>query len=428
MNRTFYYTILIFVVVAFYMMNSYEPLRCDDLIYQYYWLSERTNELKEPIDLSNRIDNVFEAFDSQINHYYVMNGRFVVHFLVSCFCGFLGRPLFSILNTVIYLLFIIGCVKLLDIQNYVNSATAVAIIWFGLPIQYILWYSVAFAINYLWVSTVLVYFFILIKYLSQNNLNNSIFKLVTLFLFGLVFGAMHEGFSLPLSVAMLIFVVLNRKTINKRHLLLALGLWIGTAVVVLAPGTIGRGAGSLSSVNFGELVLMKLDVLRYSKRLYLFVILLILCFIFNKERFVCYIRNKQLAIYFITIDFFFVLAVPHYSQRIEFPLELVSLLLSLDIIMNSRFIENCKKQLCSLFVVLLLIHVPLTVYYAKLTSKEYSEMLNVYLESTDGVTYYCGFEIPKLCGSYVHRLDDGVEKDFISFVYKKEMHLKNNKN
>lgn len=50
-------------------------------------------------------------------------------------------------------------------------------------------------------------------------------------------------------------------------------------------------------------------------------------------------------------------------------------------------------------------------------------MLNKYLESSDGVTHYCGFEIPKLCGSYVQRLDDGVERDFISFVYKKEMRL-----
>ena len=423
MKRTLFYTILIIVVVAFYMMNSYEPLRCDDLIYQYYWLSERTNELKEPIDLSNRIDNVFEAFDSQINHYYVMNGRFVVHFLVSCFCGFLGRPLFSILNTAIYLLFIIGCVKLLDIQSYVKSAMAVAIIWLGLPIQYILWYSVAFAINYLWVSTVLVYFFILIKHLFQYNLNNSIFKLILLFLFGLVFGTMHEGFSLPLSGAMLIFILVNRKTINKSLLLLALGLWVGTAIVVLAPGTIGRGTGSFSSVNIEELVLMKLDVIRYSKRLFLFMILLVVCFVFNKERFVCYVRNRQFAIYFIIIDFFFVLAVPHYSQRIEFPLELVSLLLSLDIFLNSKFIDNYKKQICSLFVVLLLIHVPLTIYYAKLTSNEYSEMLNKYLESSDGVTNYSEFDIPKLCSSYVHRLDDGVEKDFISFVYKKEMRL-----
>lgn len=423
MKRTFLYFIILFVGVAFYMMNSYEPLRCDDLIYQYYWLNERTIELQEPVDLSNRIDDFLEAFNSQKNHYVVMNGRFVVHFIVSCFCGFLGRPLFSVLNAIIYVLFFVGCVKLLNFNSIANSTTAIAIIWLGLPIQYILWYSVAFAVNYLWVSTAFIYFFILLKSILKFDSCKSLYSFVGLFLFGLVFGAMHEGFSLPLSCAIFCFIVINRNMVNRKLLFLALGLWIGTAFVVLAPGTIGRGSGSLSGVNVGDFIFMKLDVLRYSKRLYLLLLLLIVCFFLNKNRCCSFVKQNQVAILFIVIDFCFVLAIPHYSQRIEFPLELLSLLLSIDLVLNSKFINKYKMYLCIFSIMLLFAHVPQTVYYAKMTSKEYLKMMNMYLLSPNGTTHYDDIVIPKLFSSYVHRLEDGVERNFISFVYKKEMHL-----
>lgn len=423
MKRILFFVILLFIGGAFYMMNSYEPLRCDDLIYQFYWLDDYSNELVEPIDLNNRIDDVFEAFSSQINHYFVMNGRFTVHFIVSCFCGFGGRLLFSILNTLVYVLFLIECVKLLNLNSITKSVSAVILVWLVLPIQYILWYSVAFAVNYLWVSAAFIFFFIIFENHIVYDKNNSVVNLAGLFLFGFVFGSMHEGFSLPLSAAMLSFIVLNRITISKKYLFLAVGLWLGTAIVVLAPSTIGRGAGSLSGISPSDMLLMKLDVLRYSKRLYFFLILLTISFVLDRNGFYLFVKRKQLAIYFIIFDFCFVMSVPHYSQRIEFPLELLSLILSLDLVFNYRCIEKHKAYLCSFLILLLLIHVPLTVYYAKITSKEYTEMLNTYLDSPNGVTHYKNITVPKFFSSYIHRLDEGVEKDYISFVYHKEMHI-----
>ena len=423
MKRILFFSLLFFIVLAFYLMNYYEPLRCDDLIYQYYWLNERTTGLLEPIDLNNRIDDICEAFGSQINHYSVMNGRFLIHFLVSCFCGFIGRPLFSIFNAVIYALFLLGCAKLLNFDSTIKSTAAIAIIWLGLPIQYILWYSVAFAINYLWVSTALIYFFILFKGLVTSDSINSKQQTIGMFIFSFVLGTLHEGFSLPLCGAIMVYLFVNRKAINKSILALTIGLCIGTALVVFAPGTLGRGAGSLSNLNISEILLMKLDVFRYSKRLYIFVILIIICYFFNRKETISFLRTNQLLIYFVTIDFAFVLAVPHYSQRIEFPLELVSLLMSINLLLNTDIFIRYRKQICSLLFVITVIHVSFTVYYAKVTSNEYKRMLMDYLSSSDGKTKYDDIVIPKFFNSYVHRLDEGVERDFISFVHKKKMYL-----
>lgn len=423
MKRIIFFSSLFFLVLGFYIMNYYEPLRCDDLIYQYYWLNERTIDLREPIDLANRVDDMSEAFRSQMNHYSVMNGRFVVHFLVSCFCGFIGRPLFSILNAIIYALFLLGCIKLLNFNCCFKSTSAITIIWLCLPIQYILWYSIAFAINYLWVSTALIYFFILFRTQMVDNDKKSILQIVGYFLFCLFLGSMHEGFSLPLCCAMSIYILVNRKTVNKYVIISTIGLCIGTAFVVFAPGTLGRGAGALSNQTIYDLLLMKLDVFRYSKRLYLFLLMMIICYVVNKNNVIRFVKANQLLIYFVVVDFAFVLAVPHYSQRIEFPLELVSLLMSINLLLNTNLFSRVKRQICSVLLVVMLIHVSFTVYYAKVTSNEYERMLMDYLSSPNGKTSYDDMVIPKCFSSYVHRLDEGVERDFISFVYKKEMYL-----
>ena len=168
---------------------------------------------------------------------------------------------------------------------------------------------------------------------------------------------------------------------------------------------------------------MKLDVFRYSKRLYLFVFLIIICFITNKKELIRFMKDNQLLFYFVATDFAFVLAVPHYSQRVEFPLELVSLLMSVSLLLNTDWFCRFRRQICFFLLVIMFTHVSFTVYYAKVTSNEYERMLKAYLSSPDGKTSYEDIVIPKCFCSYVHRFDDGVEKDFVSFVYNKEMYL-----
>ena len=70
--------------VGFYLICESNPLRWDDLMYQYVWLDHKEVNLLHPIDLNNRVDDFQEAFVSQCNHYKVMNGRFIVHYMTQC--------------------------------------------------------------------------------------------------------------------------------------------------------------------------------------------------------------------------------------------------------------------------------------------------------------------------------------------------------
>ena len=99
MNKTKW--LLLLLGVAFYMMCASNPLRWDDMIYEYVWLDHQDPELLHPIDFSNRVDNFQEAFLSQLNHYVAMNGRFIVHFICLCLVPALRTPLLqrSTLNT-----------------------------------------------------------------------------------------------------------------------------------------------------------------------------------------------------------------------------------------------------------------------------------------------------------------------------------------
>ena len=420
-QNVFFYIVLFLLVGAFYCMNTLEPLRCDDLLYQFYWYGERIPDLREPVDLSNKIDSFNDAFMSQINHYFVMNGRFSVHYIVSCFCGFLGRPLFNVVNTIVYALFLLGCVRLLGMRFNMNSMVTISLLWLGLPIQHIFWYSISFAVNYLWTSTALIFFFICIK--SHFSISNSysILKCMVLFVASFIVGTMHEGFSLPMSGSVFIYLLFHRQSLNARIVCLALGLWLGTAVIVFSPGTIGRASGSMYGMGINDFLLMKMDVFMYSKRFYLFLIFLLIGFGVNKKGIVLFLKNHLMEVYFIIFDFIIVLSVPHYSQRIEFPLELMSSLLSINLFLNSRIWVKMIWYFCPVIILLLLAHVPLTVYYANKTSMEYTEMLSEYFASSEGKAHYQDYDIPKIFNPYVKRLDNGVEREFISFVYNKEM-------
>ncbi len=416
------FVVLALMGVVFFFLNYGEPLRCDDLIYQYYWLNEKDPNLShEPIDLGNRIDDVFESFTSQCNHYIVMNGRFLVHFIVQCFCGFWGRPLFNILNTFIYVFFLIGCLRFLNIWSSFKAVGALSFLWLSLPVFYIFWYSISFAVNYLWTSTALIYFILFFRKTATTSSSNSFVKVIFLFLVGFLVGSMHEGFSLPLIGAISLYLLVNRKGVNRGLIFMFLGASLGTMLVLFSPGILGRGSSSLRSLDWEELLIIKMDVLRYSKRLFLLLIVMILYMYRHKNLFMSFVSNRLLELSFIVFDFLFVLSLPHYSQRVEFPLELLSLLLFIEIVLNSTFVTNKLNYISSFFLIIMIVHALFTMHYAKLTKVEYEEMITEYHQSPKGITHFKGYYIPKLFIPYIHRIGDEIEWEYISLVYQKDV-------
>ena len=273
MNKT-KWLLLLLLGVAFYMMCASNPLRWDDMIYEYVWLDHQDPELLHPIDFSNRVDNFQEAFSSQLNHYVAMNGRFIVHFITQCFNGFIGKGLFNVINAFVYVLFLLLGLRYCNAQHSTLNAQhstlfLIAGLWLLPPVQWIFSFDVVFAINYLWTATACISFILLFRSMSQKG-TSSAWHNALLFLFALICGNLHEGYSLLISGALFFYALMHFRQLNASQWCLICGMWAGTLTVIGSPGIWGRASGA-SADSLQEALVRKLDILRYSKRLYLLI-------------------------------------------------------------------------------------------------------------------------------------------------------------
>ena len=96
-----YYLIFSYGVIGvlFYLLSVYTPLMADDFSFAY--VSDRNGA-----NILSPIMNLSDIIISQYNHYFVSNGRTPVQFIEQLFAGLLGRGLFNLFNTLIFLLFL----------------------------------------------------------------------------------------------------------------------------------------------------------------------------------------------------------------------------------------------------------------------------------------------------------------------------------
>jgi len=409
---------------AVYLICSCNPLRWDDLMYEYMWYDYRPVGLLHPINLENRIDNITEAFVSQCNHYVVMNGRFIVHFITQCFCGFVGKDVFNVCNAIVYVFFLFMGVRFVDAKINHQVFFVLTGLWFLPPIQWIFSFDVVFPINYLWTTTACLFFLFLFHNASIHT-NQSLWLNLLFLLYGVFCGNFHEGFTLLISGSLFFYVLFHFRELNNSQWCLIVGMWIGTLTVLLSPGIWGRATG-VSAVSFEELLSRKLDILIYSKRFYLFLLLLgVSYWVLGKRRMKSFLRNNQLECMIVFLGFIFLFMLPYYSQRMGFPMEIFSVLLTLKLclLLPVKKLFTRFTSLCLSFI--LLAHVTMTVYYAKEVGNEYNSMLNEYKKSSEGLAFKQSFKVPKLWRSYVLRLgDESSEVGLISFTNRKEMMIK----
>ena len=99
----------------------------------------------------------------------------------------------------------------------------------------------------------------------------------------------------------------------------------------------------------------------------------------------------------------------------------MSVLLIVRLIIMSKLWKRIRLILCPFIIVVALIHMTFTVYYARLVGNEYNEMIEEYRLSPQGKTYYRDFVVPKPFSSYVIRFGGSVEESFVSFTMNKKI-------
>ena len=227
---------LILVGVAYYLLLRLYVGPVEDIIYQYV-SGENGLQYDKPVATFG------DAILSQIQDYQTSNGRFLNHVVIQYLCSIpVGREIYFVLTTVAFMGLLAGILVLIRNNCKTNRADkyiVLLLLMYLSPHQGLTIFGhVAFGVNYMWTSCVTIWFLILWRYIRNHTL--SIYGKTVCALMALVAGALHEGFSLPVSAYLFLFYCFNRRSFKGFEALLVLSYWIGTCTVVFAPANILR--------------------------------------------------------------------------------------------------------------------------------------------------------------------------------------------
>lgn len=261
-ERLFAYLLIVFSLIAFYVMNWLTPIQRDDWSYSFNFVSKM------------RISSFTDIFQSLGRHYERVNGRLPVHFFAHLFL-WLGKDVFNFINTVAYAVLI----TLIYFHAFGTLRNFHPYLW--LVIFAGLWLlTPAFGDDYLWVTgasnylygmlMILLYFIPFRRSFESMNPPNKFWYTPFAFLGGVFAGWTNENTGGALAV--MLICLLGWRFIEKKRIPFwwwsgLAGVFIGVALLVLAPGELLRlniagGMGGLHTI-IGRVVSITKKLLRF---------------------------------------------------------------------------------------------------------------------------------------------------------------------
>lgn len=219
------------------------------------------------------------------------------------FAGVWGRGVYSLF---------LGCLMASVITFFVFYTTSKAnrkypLIWFLVSVMFLylfqnnsgIWYSIAGGLNYLLPIFLVVGYLLLLNKAIKQKIKPNIIIIFLIILYAFITGWSQECYALPLSGGLFIYMIVSRKELKSFIWFLVLPLWVGTAILVFAPGNFIRlGSGSSSLVNSS---LKGVYFLIGTRLFWLMILGLIILRIKNKSKFKLFLRDNKLIIYILAI-------------------------------------------------------------------------------------------------------------------------------
>lgn len=262
--------ILATIFVMMLVLNLLTPLLADD--YSYSLSLDDT-----------KINSFMDVINYQWWHYFNWGGRTVAHTIAQLFLLF-PKNIFSIFNSLIYIS-LIYLVYLHIRGNREDKPIYLILVhlslWFLLPVfgQTSLW--LIGSCNYLW-TTVLILWFLWIY--RKNKKETSVLKLMGILLLGILAGWTNENTAAGLIVILVSYLVmqklLNKKEkITKLQLFGIIGVLIGFALMILAPGNYVRNSAFEDNTFIIIKILKRAIEITLNAENYLlpFIILIVIC-------------------------------------------------------------------------------------------------------------------------------------------------------
>lgn len=297
------FLIIAFVFCTIFVLNYYTQYTSDDYRYHYFFDSYM------PSDTTRLLNGIFDIPASMFNHYNIWGGRIFAHSIVQFFMLF-DKNVFNIFNSLIYLL--MGIVIYKHIFPVCKKYSPFWLIY----IYLFMWIFIpTFGLSVLWVSGagnyIWMIFFILLFLLPYRKHeffydkdNDSIFKVIGMFVFGIFSGITNENSSGAMIMSQIMFIIYwkyKNILIPKWSISGLISSSIGLIFMVMSPGNNVRQyiEGNLEGDIFDRFIkILKISTISFSVLGILFLIGLI--YIVKKYKF-DFLKEKAfiICIYFI---------------------------------------------------------------------------------------------------------------------------------
>ena len=242
------------------------------------------------------------------------------------------------------------------------------------------------SINYLWSATAAMGFLLIYETRRDRSID---WSLLSLLVAALLLGWTHEGITLPLGVALVIFHLLHIKKNRGEGLWLALAYLAGGCIIALAPGTIARSGmeGGLTPSVLGLKVITGFTVMAKLRLIYLALLATVIGWFLDRNAVKRVVSCNGYLLLAMLLSLGIVFASGMESTRTAFGLELFSLIYLLRLMGEWLPRLDIIQQRCSSIV----LTIGLVIFYALLLrhtipSWQESQRLIAQIERTsDGI-------------------------------------------
>lgn len=244
-----YWGLMLVACAVFYWMNVLTPFKEDDMLHSMV------------IGDLTPINSVSDLLHCWWNKYLITNGR-SSDMVAELFCGLLGKPLFNVLNTLMFGL-LAHVVSLLATHRRSLLAQGMLYACIGtcypVPGETMLW--LAGSCNYLWTITASLWFLYYLLYHPSKRMGWG--KSILFFLGAMLAGAGNEATSFGLLAGMVLYYAFNRRQIDRTVIVGMAGYLLGVLCIVASPAAWERamGGGIVTDLPVQDLLVSRLYIL-----------------------------------------------------------------------------------------------------------------------------------------------------------------------
>lgn len=373
-SQWFFVGIVVMIAIAHVLIYSFMPYTCDD-----YWYMTPFRGFFMGVDTSFPAESLWHCWS---DHYQTDNIRLAN--IVFSFFLLLPKVLPSIICGLLVGVILWMSAKMCNISS--RNPLLVAIL--ALMLSFLLpWYeqmfSLCFAFNYIWASALTISLAYIFFYKDKQV------GVVLSLLLGIIVGAWHEGFSIPLLAGFMVYAFTNRRMINHRHIAIMCGLVVGILWLLHAPGlqlNVGNKVPSLSlSSVFSKLVLYHIPLL-------VLLFSVIIASIGKNTRNLIFdpIFVALSSICFIGAMMNLILNVGVRTGWMGYLFGIIATIYLWKKMKNARYTQFksvLKRTLAIAVALFLFAHYAIVVYYSNKVRTEFETVIERYQESSDGVVF-----------------------------------------